>query len=63
MKGVIEQYRERKESETWLKRGLIKRSFGEGADLVVRVESGGQAVEQPLLILINYIRHSQKRNA
>lgn len=56
--------------ETWLKRGLIKRSFSERANLVVRVEGRRQAIEQPLLVLINNtttttiaIRHRWLRSA
>lgn len=45
---------------TWLQRSLIKRSFGERANLVAGVESRRQATEQPLLIFIEddvEIRH------
>lgn len=49
--------REREDEGTWLKRGLIKRSFSERTDFLVGVKSGSQAVEKPLLILINNVCH------
>lgn len=42
---------------TWLKRGLVKGSFGQGTDFLIRIESGIQAIEQPLLILIDSVCH------
>ena len=46
-------------NETWLARGLIEGSFGETANLGVGVECGGQATEQPLLILIHGVCHAR----
>lgn len=41
---IVKIKREMGKYKTWLKRGLIKRSFGKGTNFLVKVEGSRQAV-------------------